>query len=89
MLNQDNHSTVSGSIGGLVGGGTAALTEDFQNLEDDETLSVAGTEYSEAPSVARSYTISHSAQVSIWYIYTIVMVGSVFVKWKNVKFCPV
>lgn len=65
MLNQDNHSTVSGSIGGLVGGGTAALTEDFQNLEDDETLSVAGTEYSEAPSVARSYTISHSAQVSI------------------------
>merc|ERR1719220_705473 len=62
MLNQDNHSTVSGSIGGLVGGGTAALTEDFQNLEDDETLSVAGTEYSEAPSVARSYTISHSAQ---------------------------
>ena len=68
MLNQDNHSTVSGSIGGLVGGGTAALTEDFQNLEDDETLSVAGTEYSEAPSVARSYTISHSAQVSI-YIY--------------------
>ena len=50
---------------GPVGGGTAALTEDFQNLEDDETLSVAGTEYSEAPSVARSYTISHSAQVSI------------------------
>ena len=70
MLNQDNHSTVSGSIGGLVGGGTAALTEDFQNLEDDETLSVAGTEYSEAPSVARSYTISHSAQVwdtIVWY----------------------
>ena len=35
-----------------------------EDLEDDEALSVAGTEYSEAPSVARSYTISHSAQVS-------------------------
>merc|ERR1712241_667064 len=33
-----------------------------EDLEDDEALSVAGTEYSEAPSVARSYTISHSAQ---------------------------
>lgn len=29
--------------------------------EDDEALSVAGTEYSEAPSVARSYTISHNS----------------------------
>jgi len=38
--------------------------QDDQDLEllDDEALSVAGTEYSEAPSVARSYTISHSAQ---------------------------
>ena len=29
--------------------------------EDDEALSVAGTEYSEAPSVARSYTISQNS----------------------------
>ena len=29
--------------------------------EDDENLSVAGTEYSEAPSVARSYTISQNS----------------------------
>ena len=74
QLNQDNHSTVSGTsggiIGGLVGASGALGGEDFQNLEDDETLSVAGTEYSEAPSVARSYTISHSAQVS--YIYILV-----------------
>ena len=58
-LNQDNHS--GSGAGGTLGG--LGLSEDFQNLEDDETLSVAGTEYSEAPSVARSYTISHSAQV--------------------------
>ena len=46
----------------------AQSVENFYNNEDmledldtaDETLSVAGTEYSEAPSVARSYTISHS-----------------------------
>ena len=47
----------------------AQSVENFYNndgemlLEDldtaDEALSVAGTEYSEAPSVARSYTISH------------------------------
>ena len=46
----------------------AQSVENFYNNEDmledldtaDETLSVAGTEYSEASSVARSYTISHS-----------------------------
>ena len=39
------------------------LVEDLDTA--DEALSVAGTEYSEAPSVARSYTISqHSNQVS-------------------------
>ena len=38
------------------------LVEDLDTA--DEVLSVAGTEYSEAPSVARSYTISqHSNQV--------------------------
>ena len=38
------------------------LVEDLDTA--DEALSVAGTEYSEAPSVARSYTISqHSNQV--------------------------
>ena len=65
-LNQDNHSGSGAGGGALLGGalgGLGGLSEDFQNLEDDETLSVAGTEYSEAPSVARSYTISHSAQV--------------------------
>ena len=35
--------------------------EELEELEDDEALSVAGTEYSEAPSVARSYTISHNS----------------------------
>lgn len=43
----------------------AQSVENFYNNEDvemdDETLSVAGTEYSEAPSVARSYTISHQS----------------------------
>ena len=45
--------------------------QDDQDLEllDDEALSVAGTEYSEAPSVARSYTISHSAQVKCHWIW--------------------
>ena len=39
--------------------------DDAELLDDDEALSVAGTEYSEAPSVARSYTISHNSnQVS-------------------------
>ena len=52
----------------------AQSVENFYNVNDDmlvedldtadEALSVAGTEYSEAPSVARSYTISqHSNQV--------------------------
>lgn len=50
----------------------AQSVENFYNADqdvemDDEALSVAGTEYSEAPSVARSYTISHhSNQVRIW-----------------------
>jgi hypothetical protein len=38
-------------------------TDQDQDLLDDEAISVAGTEYSEAPSVARSYTINHNNQV--------------------------
>ena len=61
----------------------AQSVENFYNVNDDmlvedldtadEVLSVAGTEYSEAPSVARSYTISqHSNQVgylSFFFFY--------------------
>ena len=58
----------------------AQSVENFYNVNDDmlvedldtadEALSVAGTEYSEAPSVARSYTISqHSNQVGYLSIF--------------------
>ena len=44
------------------------LVEDLDTA--DEALSVAGTEYSEAPSVARSYTISqHSNQVGYLFCF--------------------
>ncbi len=59
-LNQDNHSG-SGAGGGTLGG--LGLSEDFQNLEDDETLSVSGAEYSDATRVARYDTISTKAEV--------------------------